>query len=484
MATPTTTKSTAAADHGWFGTQMVKTRLGDFAFKNSYPIGNTATQLREALVFNRAVETFLVQMHGVSWYRVWKGIADAGARTPNQVVLWENLMDGATLLLTGNCETVYGLCAIDLQRDGPVVIEAPAGLLGGMSDLWQQEIMGIGPTGRDKGRGGKFLLLPPDYHGAVPDGYMSGKSRTYSVVFGVRGFQSGGGTTQAVALMKTTKVYPLSQAAEPPATDFINGSGQEIDTILSDSGQYFADLAWMIDREPHEIIPSHERFQLAAIGIEKGKPFAPDAGRQTLFDDAARFASAIARTNSFDSDDPARVVYPDRRWEWAFVGGSASWDAQGYVNSDRRSSFSYIAIGMSPAMVEKHVGTGSQYLWTPRDASGAFFDGGKRYRLHIPPNIPVKNFWSVVAYDADSRSILRSGQPFPSVSSYTSPVANADGSIDLDFGPDAPTGSGTRTKNWIQTAPGKGWFVLFRFYGPLEPFFDQTWRPDDIVEVN
>ena len=134
-------------------------------------------------------------------------------------------------------------------------------------------------------------------------------------------------------------------------------------------------------------------------------------------------------------------------------------------------------------MVEKHVGAGSQYLWTPRDASGAFLDGGKRYRLHIPANIPAKNFWSVVAYDADSRSILRSGQPFPSVSSYTGPVVNADGSIDIDFGPDAPAGAGNHATNWIQTTPGKGWFTLFRFYGPLEPFFDQTWKPNDIVEV-
>ena len=222
--------------------------------------------------------------------------------------------------------------------------------------------------------------------------------------------------------MKTTRIYPLSQAANPPATVFVNGSRQEIDTIFSDSGQYFADLAWMIEREPHDRIASHERFQLAAIGIEKGKPFAPDAARQS----AARrgrdgWASAIARANSFDSDDPARLVYPDRAWEWAFIGGSADWDSQGYVNTDRRASFAYIAIGMSPAMVEKHVGTGSQYLWTPRDGSGAFLDGGKRYRLHIPPNIPAKNFWSVVAYDADSRSILRSSQPFPSVSTLHGP---------------------------------------------------------------
>jgi len=149
----------------------------------------------------------------------------------------------------------------------------------------------------------------------------------------------------------------------------------------------------------------------------------------------------------------------------ALIGGSASWDSQGYVNTDRRASFAYIAIGMSPAMVEKHIGAGSQYLWTPRDASGAFLDGDNNYRLRIPPNIPVKNFWSIVAYDADSRSILRNNQPFPSVSTYSGPQANSDGAIDVYFGPEAPAG---RERNWVQTMPGKGWFVLFRFYGPLD----------------
>jgi len=163
-----TIKSTAAADHAWFGTEKVKTRLGNFEFKNSYPAGDSAKRLRDALAFNRTVEAYLVQMHGVSWYRVWKGTAEAGEGTPIQIVLWQSLMDGATLLLTGNTETVYGLCAIDLKRDGPVVIDAPAMLLGGISDLWQREVMGIGPTGHDKGKGGKFLLLPPDHKAPCP----------------------------------------------------------------------------------------------------------------------------------------------------------------------------------------------------------------------------------------------------------------------------------------------------------------------------
>jgi hypothetical protein len=466
--------------HGWVGTETLKTRLGDFDFKNSYPTMEAAQRLRDALLFNRAVEVFLTQMHGVSWYRVWKGVGEAGEGVANQVVLWETLMDSATLLLTGNTETVYGLCAIDLKRDGPVVVEAPAMMLGGVSDLWQREVMGIGPTGIDQGEGGKLLLLPPHFNGVVPPGYLSAKSSTYGVVLGVRGFQVDGKPDKAVALMKTIRIYPLSQIASAPTTKFINGSHQEIDTIFSDDGQFFEDLAWMIAREPYEVIPSHERFQTAAIGIEKDRPFKPDPGRRKLLDDAARFAAAIARANSFASDDAARLVYADRRWEWAFVGGSATWDSQGYVNTDRRAAFAYIAIGMSPAMVEKHVGVGSQYLWTPRDASGAFLDGAKNYRLHIPPNIPVKNFWSVVAYDADSRSILRNDQPFASVSSYTHPESNPDGSIDVYFGTKIPAG---KDKNWIRTTHGTGWFMLFRFYGPLEPFFDKSWKPDDIVAV-
>jgi hypothetical protein len=479
MATPST-GPTGAAPRGWIGTETVRTRLGSFEFRNSYPSEDASKRLRDALAFNRAVEAYLVQIPGVSWYRTWKGLAAAGTGAPNQLVIWETLMDAATLLLTGNCETVYGLCAIDLKRDGPVVVEAPAMMLGGFSDLWQRQVLDVGPTGADKGKGGKFLVLPPDHTGAVLDGYFAGKSSTYGVIFGVRGFQQDGGTDHAVALMKSARIYPLAQAAAPPAMTFVDGSHQPIDTLFSDNGEYFDDLATLIEREPADVIPSHERFQLAAIGIEKGKPFAPDAARRALLDEAARFASAIARTNSFASEDEARLVYPDRVWEWAFVGGSATWDSQGYVNTDRRAGFAYIAVGMSPAMVEKHVGAGSQYLTTPRDASGAFLDGAKAYRLHIPANIPVKNFWSVVAYDADTRSILRNGQPFPSISTYTGPQANADGSIDVYFGPAAPTG---REKNWIQTTPGKGWFTLFRFYGPLEPFFDKTWKPDDIVEV-
>jgi hypothetical protein len=295
----------------------------------------------------------------------------------------------------------------------------------------------------------------------------------------MRGFLVDGKTDKAVELMRQTTIYPLVRSGTPPAMTFVNGSGQEIDTIFPDTPKFFEDLAEIVNTEPDRLT-SEELFQLAALGIEKGTPFKPDAQHRALLAEGVHLASAMARANSYASHDPARIVYPDRRWERAFIGGSVTWDAQGFVNSDRRAAFAYLAIGMSPAMVEKIVGGGSQYLFTPRDAAGAFLDGGKSYKLHLPSNIPVKHFWSVVVYDAVSRSMLRNGQRFPSVSQYTGPKINPDGSVDIFFGPRTPPAP---EPNWIKTIEGRGWFPLLRFYGPLEPFFDQSWKPDDIEEM-
>lgn len=464
-------------NHGWIGNETVESRLGSFRFRNGYPTAEAITDLRDALFLGRAIEVYLAQMPAVSWYHVWKGTAEAGEAAPNQMVIWESLMDAQTMLLTGNCETVYGLASFDLKRDGPIVIEIPPMLLGGLTDIWQREIAGIGPTGIDKGEGGKVLLLPPNHTGAAPDGYLLAQSRTYKASMGVRGFLVDGKTDHAVALMKSAKIYPLRESGKPPPMQFVNGSHQEIDTIFPDNYQFFEDLAALVAEEPEDVASPSERFAMAAIGVEKFKPFRPNAEKRALFADAAHTGSAMAQVNSLVSDDEERLVYSDRKWEWAFIGGSAEFASQGYVNTDRRAAFAYIAIGMSPAMVQKNVGLGSQYLWTPRDAEGEFLDGARAYRLHIPAEIPVKNFWSVVVYDAESRSMLRTGQAFPSCSKYTGLDINDDGAIGIYFGPTAPAG---HEKNWIETVTGKGWFPLFRFYGPLESFFDKSWKLGDI----
>lgn len=468
-----------AEPHGWLNTETLKTRSGDFEFKNGYPAGDTAARLLELQKFNRAVEVYLTQLMPVSEIGLREGLRAFGAKKPTQVVIWENLMDAATVLLTANAETVYALSHLDLKTDGPTVVEAPPHMLGFIQDGLQRYIVDVGPLGPDKGKGGKFLILPPDFTGSPPDGFFAARSPTYSVTLGLRGFQVDGKTDQAVGLMKQIKVYPLAKASSPPAMEFMNGSRRDIDTLFPDNFRFFQLLAMLVDEEPLESFGPLERYQMQAIGIEKGKSFNPDEKTKALLSEAARLGGAIARANTYASASPGVFYYSDRKWQHVPDGMTYTFAREGVPQIDARNNVYYMAAGNSPSMMEKNIGQGSQYLWTYRDAAGDFLDGAKNYKLHILPNIPAGNFWSVVVYDALSRSELQNGQPFPSVSKYTKPRVNADGSIDIVFGPDEPKDGG----NWIKTVPGKGWFPIFRFYGPASAFFDKTWKLEDIVAV-
>ncbi len=473
LATPAAPPADA---HGWIGTETVKTRLGSFEFKNGYPTPGAANALLEQLTFNRAVDVYLTQMPAVAIIESRRGLRDFGAKHPNQIVVWESLMDARTLLLTANTETVYAMGFLDLKGSGPTVVEAPPKMLGLAMDTLQRYLVDIGIAGPDKGVGGKYLFLPPGYTGAVPKGYFVVKSPTYSVNYGLRGFKVDGKTDQAVALMKQLKVYPLAQASTPPPMEFLDGSGKAIDTIHSDTITFFEMLAQLVNEEPADVFTPLERFYLSAIGIEKGKPFNPDAQHRALLSEAARTGAATARATSFASPARDTFFYPDRKWQ--FVGDVPyNFLKDGVLQVDRRAYVYYMALGNSPAMMAKNVGVGSYYLWAYRDRAGSYLDGAKTYTLHVPPNVPAKSFWSVLVYDSLSRSELQNGQPFPSVSTYSGPKINADGSVDIYFGPELPKG---QEKNWIRTVPGKGWFPIFRFYGPLQPLYDKSWKLSDI----
>ncbi|MDN3275328.1 DUF1254 domain-containing protein [Frankia sp. RB7] len=463
---------------GWLNNETLETRYGTFQFKNGYPAGNSSARLLDMQKLNRAIEVYTTQMMRVSEIGLREGLREFGARAPQHVVVWENLMDAKTVLLTANTETVYALSHLDVKTDGPTVVEAPPHMLGFLQDGFQRYLADVGSLGADKGAGGKFLVLPPGYTGPEPEGYFVSRSPTYSVTLGLRGFQVDDKTDQAVALMKQIKIYPLAKAAAPPAMQFMNGSNQTINTVFPDTLRYFELLAMLVNEEPAELFDPLERWQMQAIGIEKGKPFTPDDKTKALLSEAARIGGAIARANTYD--DPATVYYyPSRKWQQMQGGLTYTFARDGAPQIDIRNNVYYMAAGNSPAMMAKNVGQGSQYLWTYRDAKGEFLDGGKAYRLHVLANIPAKAFWSVVVYDALSRSELQNGQPLPSVSSYVNPKMNPDGSVDIAFGPNEPQGGA----NWIKTVPGKGWFPIFRFYSPTDAFFDKTWALNDIEAV-
>jgi hypothetical protein len=259
--------------------------------------------------------------------------------------------------------------------------------------------------------------------------------------------------------------------------EFVNGSRHDIDTVFCDTVRFFELLAMLVDKEPAENFGPRERFQMQAIGIAKGAPFAGDADTRALLDEAARIGGAMARANTFGPLDS--YYYPGKSWQ-GITAIPYTFIIDGVPQVDIRNNAYYMAAGNSPAMMDKNVGQASQYLWTYRDANGDYLQGNNNYHLHIEPDIPAMNFWSVVVYDTLSRSQLQNSQPLPSVSSYTNPTINDDGSFDILFGPEKPAGQG----NWIQTVPGKGFFPMFRFYRPTEAFFDKTWQLNDVESVS
>jgi len=463
--------------------ETVETRLGTLKFFDGFPDEATVAKVYDNLDFQRGVQAFLTGVPGASQVAIRHGIRSFGPDNQT-VVLFESLMDSKSLFLTANTESVYAWSWLNL-KDGPMVLETPPNVLGVIDDFWFRNVTDFGLVGPDKGQGGKFLMLPPGYKGEIPEGYIVVRSPTFNNLFFWRGSLVNGDPKPAVdSFKKTLKVYPLGKDASASKVTFVNGSGKEMNTIHANNYKFFEELNQLVQEEPIEAMDVETLGTLAAIGIEKGKPFAPDARMQKILTDAAAVANATARAIVFSSRQKEAYLYPNSAWNnpvLGFEGADYTLVRNGARLLDSRTYYFYYATIQTPAMVKKMVGAGSQYLMAFKDSSGQRIDGGKTYKLHLPPNIPVKNFWSLVVYDNQTRSMLQTDQQFPSMGSQRKGiVTNPDTSVDVYFGPTAPAG---HEANWVQTVPGKGWNVILRLYGPLEPFFDKTWRPSEIELV-
>jgi len=458
----------------------VETRIGTLEFFDGYPTDATVQKVYDNLDLLRGVEVFLNFCPSASIYAIKEGSAAAGAGEPNQILIFEDLMDSKSIYLTGNTDTVYALTFLDLKKYGPTVVEVPPNVLGTLNDMLFRYIVDMGRTGPDQSRGGRYLILPPDYDGPVPFmGFHVSRSPTYWAVLVLRGFLVDGSPKPAAENYRNhLRVYPFSKADNPPPTEFVNASGNAHNTVHANNFKFFEEVNAVVQYEPRDVFDPESLGLLASIGIIKGKPFEPDARKRKILEEAAAIGNATARAITFKSRDPRMRIYEDGNWMTAFVGGNYQFLTGDYRDLDTRTMFYYFATVNTPAMVLKIVGMGSQYAWTNVDSEGRYLDGGKIYRLNIPANPPAKDFWSLVIYDPQTRSMLQTDNPFPSLNSErNNPVANADGSYDTYFAPKVPKG---KENNWIQTVPGKGWFVVLRLYGPLEPWFDQTWRPGEI----
>jgi hypothetical protein len=503
--------------------ERVDSRLGALEYVDGFPSRATSELVYDHLDFVHALNVFLNGFAGASTYALRKGFQDAGAKD-NQILMFSELMDSESLFLTANADTVYFIGIVDLSS-GPMVVETPPDALGIFDDMWWRWIVDFGLPGPDRAEGGRFLLIGPDYDGPLPDsGYHLGHSRTTRAFMLGRSFINENpdmDPAPTVELIKrTTKIYPYAQGgfgtsvatllegqvrrdppAEIPETVFVEASGKAFNTIPPTDSNFYALLNELVQEQPAGSTEIELTGELAAIGIVKGKPFAPDERMRRVLEEAAAVGTATSRALLFDPRESEGFAYYDgSAWEnQMWVGGYNFETPPPLVTADgikpfpatgvralhSRVAWFYGYTGVTPAMCMRLIGIGSQYVFAFYDADGNRLDGGKNYRVTLPPDIPAARFWSITLYDTETRSMLQTPQRYPRAGSqcYPTPAAtaNADGTTTVTFSPERPADS--PEGNWIQTTEGKGFFPILRLYSPLQSFFDKSWRPSEIEAV-
>jgi hypothetical protein len=458
--------------------ETLDTRIGKLTFESGYPSKETVQKLYDEMDFQRAAQAYLWGIPAVGLAE-WRLAHRDVFKAKNGEML--SYLDFAEKLgiLTPNYTTPYVLTLVDLQESGPIVVELPRGLMAGMiMDAWQRVLADLGVVGPDKGNGGKYLILPPGHELVQPEGYYVVQSPGRTVFAGVRLLDAD--KDKAIReLIPGIKTYKWSKGGNGEVMGVRHAGDVKWSQMPPRGMAYWESLNKVVQSEP---VMERDRLilaQLRFLGIEKGKPFNPDARQKKLLEEAVVVGEAMAKANTSDKRvEPP--FWPGTQWKHALVV-SPDQRMSGYDQLDERAAWFYEAVAVSKAMLTETPGVGQRYIASYRDRDGNWLSGDNSYRLRVPANPPAKGFWSVTAYDEDTRQMPVTEQGRPDISSRkTDIVKNTDGSVDIYFGPKAPQG---KEANWVQTNSGKGWFAYFRFYGPTEAFFDKSWALPDIEKV-
>ena len=466
-----TTENVASASVSTSGTEIKMD--GELPSKESIP------KLFDEMDFQQATQCYLWGLPIVAFAEWQQQQYKTFNATSNDLILYNNYNDRLGIL-TANATTPYIVSFIDLAANGPTVIDMPAGhTAGGLADFWQREQAVIGEMGPDKGKGGKYILVPPTMKDFKAAGYFMVPCNTVNVFFGFRTLDPDPKVTET--LLKQVKIYPYDKRANPTATRVISPPADKKWLGIQPTGiAYWHRLHAILQNEPVE---DRDRFFMAwliNLGIEKGKPFNPDERQKKILIAAAEKGQQMAMANSFEKRFANVKHWPDKKWDYVMIIKDPSQHADNYDEFFERTSYFYEAVTYSKAMITKIPNVGQAYLGSYFDNTGNWLDGGKNYTLNVPANPPAVNFWSITIYDVATRCLIDNPQKNADLSSRKDLIKNADGSVDLYFGPKAPAG---KEKNWVQTLPGKHWFTYMRFYGPTQAYFDKSWKMDDIKEV-
>ncbi|MCP3444029.1 DUF1254 domain-containing protein [Bradyrhizobium sp. CCGUVB14] len=434
-------------------------------------------------IHRRAVEAMIWAMPAVNTDLMLQAMLRSTKAKVNEIVYWSKPVNWKNQTLTPNPDSIYFMSFWNV-KDGPIVLEIPpaqgGSIAGNIVTAWQMPLEDAGPEGADKGQGGKYLILPPDYKSAVPAGYIPLQSDTFSGFALLRSnlaSHADADVAKSVAYGKQIKIYRLSSAKEPPATNFTDAYDVLFDSTIPYDSRFYRGLDRVVQSEPWLDRDRAMIDQLATIGIVKGKPFDPDPKTIVLLDQAAGEAHAIL-AQIYDAGFPA--INPGIRWFPAAVAEMVKAASGGYADPN---AYPVDARGVTYTLGFtgiKRLGTAQFYLMSNKDKDGQPFDGGATYRLTVPANAPVKQYWSATVYDRETHALVRN-MPSASRASISPGIQkNADGSVDVYFGPKAPDG---KEANWVPTDPARKFELLFRLYGPEKPLFDHSWKLPDVERV-
>jgi hypothetical protein len=459
---------------GTVGAETLKTRIGPLSFThdfaNGYPTNETVKKLFEEMDFQRACQAYLWALPIVSMAQ-WQYAHNEQLGAKNgQIVYLESYQDRLGGL-TYNATTPYALPFIDLQKDGPFVVEMPEGeVRGAAHDMWQMAITRLTEPG-------KYLFVGPGQEKPQAKGYKVFQSPTNNLLLGIRLMSTD--RNKRMEMLKKIAIYPYSEHKNPKSRGFITPQGKPWLAAQPRGMEYWERLADIINREP---VFERDRFFMAMLkplGIEKGKPFKPNERQKKLLTEATLVGEAMAKANNFAKRLSTGKYVPGSHWYFATVAYPDQ-KTDHYDQLDERAAWFYEAVTNNPAMHGQRTGKGQVYLATNKDKDGDWLDGGKNYVLHVPDNVPAKTFWSITLYDIDTRCLIKNQQEIADRSSRMDLIKNKDGSVTIYIGPDAPK---DKEKNWIPTVPGKAWFPYFRLYSPKKAFLDRTWVLPDIEKV-
>ena len=451
----------------------VDTRIGTLEFTHDfatgYPTKETVETLYDERDFQRACQAYLWAIPAVSFAEWQRGQESFGAKNGDIAALLS--YDDRLGVLTPNATTPYYLVFADLTS-GPLVIDMPPNVRGGLSDAWQRGMPGAGKAGR-------YLVLGPGQKApANVAGFAIRRCATFTMFVGVRITVTD--PREAAASLAQFRVYPYAERAHPRAAKIVSPQGKPWSAMPPRGMDYWRRLDEVIQREPVEERDLFFHAMLEPLGIVKGKRFEPDARQTKILTDAALVGEAMAKANTFERRFTGMMYRPDARWHYALALDADDPNAFWYM-LDERAAWFYEAVGAGPDMAPKRPGPSSAYLSAYTDESGDWLDGARSYRLHIPPDPAAKLFWSVTLYDVNTRSLLVNEQKIADRSSRMELKENPDGSVDIYCGPAAPPGF---EANWIPTVAGKSWFAYFRLYEPTAAYFDKSWPLGDFERID